>query len=148
MQGQHFHTSDHFIDPAEATPAELAPRGQDRVPYTGHVVLVLITAEGDRTQPIVADAREISVDEISIVSRQMLHPGAAGAMQMMRSDGRLALVGVEVRGSTYIGNMQHITACRFVPLPATMPVDEFLDEDGRLKLLDPCLMENRASAGG
>ena len=146
MAGRHFHTCDHAITRHGRTGADVTGSARERVAYQAHVALVLLAGDGDRTKPILADAREISVDGITIVSRQMLHPGATGAMQMLRADGRLALVGVEILSSTYVGNMEHVTACRFSPLPESMPVEDFLDDDGRLQMLDDRLRENRCDA--
>ena len=42
--------------------------------------------------------------------------------------------------------MEHVTACRFSPLPESMPVEDFLDDDGRLQMLDDRLRENRCDA--
>jgi hypothetical protein len=113
-----------------------------RVEYHDYVALLLISPTGDRGRPFVLRARNISLYGISVVSRNMLFPGSYGAMQLLRSDGELALVGVRVKASRYIGNMQHHTGMAFVPLPDGVSAEEFLDRQGRLVLMDPMLREN------
>jgi hypothetical protein len=113
-----------------------------RVAYHDYVALLLISPTGDRGRPVVLRARNISLYGISVVSRHMIYPGSVGAMQLLRSDGRLALVGVRVKASRYIGNMEHHTGMAFVPLPHGVSADEFIDRHGRLMLMDATLREN------
>jgi hypothetical protein len=113
-----------------------------RVPYRDYVALLLISPTGDRGRPIVLRARNISIYGISVVSRHMIYPGSVGAMQLLRTDGRLALVGVRVKVSRYIGNMEHHTGMAFMPLPHGVTAEEFLDRNGRLVLMDPQLRDN------
>jgi hypothetical protein len=68
----------------------------------------------------------------------MIHPGIEGAVQLVRSDGRTALIGVRSAYCRYIGGMMHETGLRFVPLPGRLRVDSFLDNRQRLKV-DPQL---------
>ena len=138
--------SDQFIDIAAGVRkldhALTDRRNIRRVPYRDYVALLLISPTGDRGRPIVLRARNISVYGISVVSRHMIYPGSVGAMQLLRSDGQLALVGVRVKVSRYIGNMEHHTGMAFMPLPHGVTAEEFLDRNGRLVLMDPQLRDN------
>lgn len=140
-------TPDHLIDIAAGVkPAEPIKkrdrRSRRRVPYDAYVALLLVAPTGDRGRPILLRAKDISYTGINLISRHMIYPGSCGAMQLLRSDGRVALVGVMVVGSRYIGNMQHQTGLAFVPLPPGVSAEEFLDKHGRLVLMDPRLREN------
>lgn len=138
--------TDQLIDIASGVKkidqAMMDRRNIRRVPYRDFVALLLISPTGDRGRPIVLRARNISIYGISVVSRHMIYPGSVGAMQMLRTDGRLALMGVRVKVSRYIGNMEHHTGMAFMTLPHGVTSEEFLDRNGRLVLMDPQLREN------
>lgn len=136
---------DQIIDLAEGVNAGAVikdRRAKRRVPYSGYVALLLVSPIGDRGRPMVLRARDISSGGISVVSRYMIYPGSRGALQLVRSDGYVALVGVQVTASRYLGNMQHHTGMEFVPLPPGITPQEFLDKQGRLVLMNPLLREN------
>jgi hypothetical protein len=125
--------------PENAGPERRAHR---RVPYDAAVTLLLCAPTGERGRPMVLKARDISLGGISVVGRQMIYPGSQGVAQLVRSDGRIALVGVVVTASRYIGNMRHLTGLSFIPLPQGFSEKEFLDKDGRLLLIDKRLRSN------
>ena len=87
-------------------------------------------------------SKDISLHGIRVLSRNMIYPGSQGVMQLMRSDGRLALMGVIVRSSRYAGNMEHQTGLQFGPLPRGWTPEEFIDRRGHMHLLHPKLCEN------
>lgn len=137
--------TDHLIDLAEGQQAQVQlidRRAVRRVPYRAYVALLLVSPMGDRGKPVVCRARNISLHGISVTSRYMIYPGSVGAMQLLRSDGRVALVGVKVKASRYMGSMEHHTGMSFIPLPSGVAAEEFLDANGRMMLLDPMLREN------
>jgi hypothetical protein len=137
--------ADQFIDIAAgfAEPTAIDERrARKRVDYDALVALVLIGPTGGRGQPQVVRAKDLSLTGIGVVSRHMMYPGSQGALQIVRSDGRAALVGVQVRHSRYIGNMEHYTGLKFVPLPTDISPMDFLDRHGRMALLDPALRQN------
>lgn len=138
--------TDQIIDEAQGVTAETAPhaerRAAPRLSYDAYVALLLISPLGDRGQPMVLRTKDISFSGISVISRNMIYPGSTGAMQMVRSDGYTALVGVSVATSRYLGNMLHMTGMEFVPLPVGVTAEEFMDKHGRLMLMDPLLREN------
>ena len=117
-------------------------RTRRRYRYDDYVALLLVAPTGDRGRPQVLRAKDISFNGISVRSKNMIYPGSAGALQLLRSDGTVALVGVTVIGSRYLGNMQHLTGMLFTGLPPGVTVDEFLDRHGRLILMDPMLRQN------
>jgi hypothetical protein len=145
MSEQQQNLADHFIDVASGLAATTSideRRARKRVQYEALVALVLISPTGGRGQPQVVRARDLSLTGIGVVSRHMLYPGSQGALQIVRSDGRSALVGVQVRHSRYIGNMEHYTGLKFIALPADISTSDFLDRHGRMVLLDPALRQN------
>jgi len=140
--------TDQLIDSAlradSASPATGAGerRRTKRVVYQAWVALLLVSPEGDRGRPMILRSKDISLHGIRIISRNMIYPGSQGVMQLMRSDGRLALVGVTVRSSRYSGNMEHQTGLQFGPLPRGWVAEEFVDRRGNMHLLHPKLREN------
>ena len=117
-------------------------RAKSRHPYCASVGLMLISPTGYRFAPIVLQARDLSIFGISVISQQMIHPGSDGAVQLVRSDGTIAIVGGVVRHCRYLGGMLHATGIEFGPLPYGLETSEFLDADGRLELFGPELSEN------
>jgi hypothetical protein len=113
-----------------------------RVPYPAWVALLLVSPQGDRGRPMILRSRDISLHGIRVISRNMIYPGSQGVMQLMRSDGRLALVGVAVKSSRYSGNMEHQTGLQFSPLPRGWVTEEFVDRRGQMLLLHPKLRDN------
>ncbi len=111
-------------------------RSKKRHPYNARLALVLVDSDGERSRPLLLRSRDISLDGLCVTSRQMIHPGASGAVQLVRSDGSIALVGVTVRYCRYVGKMQHNTGLQFTALPGEWVPEEFLDEEGQMPLLD------------
>ncbi|UCD73950.1 MAG: PilZ domain-containing protein [Phycisphaerales bacterium] len=133
--------ADRLIDIAAGVKASKSAveerRSRDRVPYDATVALILLGPDGYRSDPMLLRAKDISVGGISVISRNMIHVGAAGAIQLVKSDGRAALVGVEVRHCRYTGRMTHETGMRFTPIPEGLAPCDFLDRQGRMKILIP-----------
>jgi hypothetical protein len=111
-------------------------RGKKRHAYDARIVLILITPAGERSRPMLLQARDISMGGMCVVSRQMIHPGLNGALQLVRSDGRTAVVGVSVRYCRYAGRMEHYTGLQFGPLPAGLAAGDFPDGNGAPALPD------------
>jgi hypothetical protein len=118
-------------------------RAKGRVPYQGWVVLLLLGPAGERYPPRTLRAHDISSGGICVVSPQMMHVNSEGAIQMVRSDGSMAMAGVRVCHCRYIGKMKHHVGLAFIPMPEDFENESFLDEDGRMKLLDLRLESNR-----
>jgi hypothetical protein len=140
-----FNFADRVIDIASGaanTTSADERRARRRLDYEALVALVLIGPTGARGQPLVVKARDLSITGMGVVSRHMMYPGSQGALQIVRTDGRSALVGVQVRHSRYIGNMEHYTGLKFIPLPAGISTRDFIDRHGRMVLLDPALKQN------
>ena len=144
--------TDRLIDTAAGLrPAEEVTderRAKKRHLYDSRVVLILITPAGERSKPMVLQARDISMGGICVVSRQMIHPGLDGALQLVRSDGRTAVVGAKVRYCRYAGRMEHYTGLQFGPLPAGLSEEDFLNGNGAPALLDPKQAKNGAVPPG
>ena len=140
--------ADYFIDAAEGKRSG-AVAGSDRrikkrVPYNALVAIVLVGPTGQRGQPIVLRAKDLSLGGLCVLSRTMMYPGSRGAVQLVRSTGDVALVGVEVRHCRYSGDMQHQVGLQFVPMAAELASDSFLAQTGRMALLDPSLKADAA----
>jgi hypothetical protein len=112
-------------------------RSRQRVPYSAMVALILLGPDGYRSEPILLRARDLSGDGICVTGRNMIHVGSAGAMQLVRSDGRAALLGVQVMHCRYVGKMIHHTGMRFTDLPIGLSRLDFVDKHGRMKILIP-----------
>lgn len=141
--------ADRLIDIASGVaPATLEPvtderRVASRHPYNALVAVVLTSADGTGSRPMLLRTRNISMGGLCVVSRHMLHPETTGAVQLVRSDGTMAVVGVRVTHCRYVGNMEHETGLRFIPLPSMASIERFFDErEQRLRLADPLLREN------
>jgi hypothetical protein len=148
MSEQQHNLADQFIDVASGLSAAAAiddRRARRRLQYEALVALVLISPTGERGQPLVVRARDLSLTGMGVVSRHMMYPGSQGALQIVRSNGTSALVGVQVRHSRYIGNMEHYTGLKFIALPSDISTSDFLDRHGRMVLLDPALRQNYQS---
>lgn len=140
--------TDQIIDAASSGEAtESDRRLNDRKPYEALVAVVLVQPEGGSSDPIVLRAIDISVGGMGVVSRQMLHPGTRGAVQLVRSNGQRALVGFETRHSRYTGSLRHETGLEFTALPEGLSAEDFMDEKGRLVTLDPLLDQNLEPGG-
>lgn len=93
------------------------------------------TAKGaDITQ---VETEDISVGGMRIRCRRMLYPGSFGVIQIERADGSVALVGLEVIHTDYLGEMQYGSGCRFMPVPKSVIMRSFITQHGRLTPLRP-----------
>ncbi|MCA9290599.1 MAG: hypothetical protein KDA25_05690 [Phycisphaerales bacterium] len=111
-------------------------RDADGVPFDRFVALVLLVGDGGVSAVQVLRATELSPTGICVKSKQMMHPQTQGAIQIMRQDGTFAIIGVEVRHCQYVGDLAHAIGLRFVPLHERFRTTDFLDDDGRMPLLD------------
>jgi len=126
--------------------AALAPRSEGKVrwhPYEAAVAVMLVSPTRERGRQMLLQARTLSLHAINVTGRQMLYPGSEGALQLIRTDGRIALIGIRVEESDYIGSMTHHSTLRFTPLPEELTTSEFVDRRGHLKLFDTRLNKNR-----
>lgn len=126
--------TDQLIDQAAhmqaAGEAREEKRAQERHPYDAPAAIVLLSHEGQFSRPIPVRTADISHGGMRVVSRNMIHPGAHGAVQLLRSNGQVAVVGVRVMHCRYAGEMQHHTGLKFEPLSAKFTADRFLDAHG------------------
>jgi len=127
-------------DEAATLPVDM--RKARRLPYEALVALVLPGAAGERSAPIVLRAADISSGGLSVLGSEELPAGTEGVVQMVRTDRQYAIIGVRVRHCRYLGPMEHVTGLQFIPLPSGFTRHEFLDDNGRMKLLDPLLKQN------
>lgn len=128
--------TDELIEQASRmSSSTLERRGAKRHAYDGRVAIVLLSETGSPAPPALLRGRNISAGGLCVISRQMIHPGTVGAVQMVRSDGSSALVGVTVRYCVYVGNMRHFTGLEFMPLPSAITPADFVDQTGHMPLL-------------
>ena len=123
--------ADHLIDVAcgaapAAKNAQQDRRDRERQPYEASVNLLLLTHAGAVAPLQLLKAKDISAGGLCLRSRNMIHPGQRGAVQLVRSDGSLAVVGVQVLRCLYVGNMTHDIGMRFVDLPAGVTAESFI----------------------
>lgn len=125
--------TDRLIDVASGveddTQTVAERRSRDRHPYEETVAIMLLNPDGKKCGPLVAQAQDISRGGIRVVTRQMIHVGTQGAIQLRKSGGSTVLVGVEAIHCRYIGDMEHHTGLRFAPLPNGLSGSDFDDRD-------------------
>jgi hypothetical protein len=124
-----------------ATPSER--RVNRRLPYAANVVIVPIGPTGKAVSPIVVRAIDVSTTGLRLDAGTRIEEGMTGAVQMLRPSGQLALLGFVVRNYRGAGGPSHEVGIEFTALPDSMSADDFVDEHGRLKVLDSALLENR-----
>ncbi|MCA9295490.1 MAG: PilZ domain-containing protein [Phycisphaerales bacterium] len=127
----------------ESTSGSKTPerRVNRRLPYAANVVIVPVGPQGKPVSPIVVRAVDVSTTGLRLDAGTRIEEGMTGAVQMLRPSGQLALLGFIVRNYRGAG-ASHEVGIEFTKLPETMSADDFVDEHGRLKLLDPALLEN------
>ncbi len=138
--------TDRLIDLAAATTTTEAPseerRTTKRLEYDALVAIILLTPEGEKADAILLRAKDISRGGIRVVGRHHAESGRMGAVQLVRSNGQVALIGILVQHCQHLdGSTGYEMGLQFAPLPAGLSPDDFLD-DQRMKLLDPLLRGN------
>ncbi len=138
--------TDRLIDLAATTTTTEAPteerRTTMRLDYDALVAIILLTPEGEKAKPALLRAKDISRGGIRVVGRHQVESGQSGAVQLVRSNGQVALIGIRVQHCERLdGSTGYELGLQFAPLPAGLSPDDFLD-DQRLKLLDPLLRGN------
>lgn len=117
-------------------------RNQKRHPYSLLVGLILHDENRNLMPPLLLRANDLSVGGIGVCSREPIEVGRKGVLQLVRSNGNLALAGVEVMHSRYCKDLEHIVGLSFIPMPPGFRTEDFLDDQGRLALFDPLLRSN------
>ncbi len=138
--------TDRLIDLAEKTKTVATSteerRTTKRLDYDALVAMILLTPEGEKSAPILLRAKDISRGGIRVVGRHHAESGRMGAVQLVRSNGQVALIGILVQHCQHLdGSTGYEMGLQFAPLPAGLSPDDFLD-DQRMKLLDPLLRGN------
>jgi hypothetical protein len=110
------------IDAAARIASGARPPADNRRSHTRHpfhidvpVVWLGPLRQSDRVGSV--RASDISVGGVRILGRHMLYPRSTGVIQLTRPDGSMALVGVEIVHTAYIGEMRYASGCRFIPIP-------------------------------
>lgn len=118
-------------------------RQRKRVKFDVQLPLILITRDGQRWGPMLVRGWDLSACGMSVVTRQMIHEGLRGVVQLRRSNGQMAMIGVEVMHCRYIGAMQHLTGLRFTrEAPDQLSPEAFIGRDGSMMRLDENLRGN------
>ena len=123
--------ADHLIDVAcgaapKADNAQQDRRDRERQPYEASVNLMLLTQGGTISPVQLLRAKDISAGGLCLRSRNMIHPGQRGAVQLVRSDGSVAVVGIHVLRCMYVGNMTHEIGMRFIDIPSGLTPEDFV----------------------
>ena len=103
---------------------------------------VLLDGDDRPTQPILLRTRDISEGGVCITCRHPLKIHRRGVVQLVRSGGRRALTGVEVRHCQYLGDETHEVGLKFTAIPDVQDLDQWLDDQGTPKLFDALLSGN------
>lgn len=96
---------------------EAERRTAERHDYPHKVVVLLRSVDSSQPRPIPVQGVDISSGGLCVESKTIFRPGAVGVVQLKRSDGTHALVGVQVCRCTYTGDMMHQSGLRFIPAP-------------------------------
>ena len=146
MSETNYAITDQLIDCASgnASACEIASdrRTQKRHPYSLLVGLILHDENRNLMPPLLLRAKDLSVGGIGVRSREPIEAGRKGVLQLVRSNGNLALAGVEVMHCRYYKDLEHIVGLSFIPMPPGFRTEDFLDDQGRLALFDPLLRSN------
>ena len=136
------------IDSAEQIGAgKKAPSSKDRREHHRHAYTVdapvvwLSHTNGKASDVTRVETDDISVGGIRIIGRRMLYPGTFGVLKLRRPDESMALVGVEVMHTDYIGDMRYASGCRFMPVPKSLIIKHFIDDTGRMTELAPGVLK-------
>ena len=139
--------ADRLIDVAagveQTSASEPERRMQSRVEYDALVAMMIVDECGVCSEPFVVRANDISLGGLSVVSGRYLPAEAQTVVQLVRSDGTSALVGASVRHCRTMRPAEHHIGLAFGSMPDTVNTEDFLDEHGQLRLLDPLLKDNR-----
>ncbi len=109
--------------------------------YETLVGLVLVDDAGGRGDPMVLRSRDLSTGGMGLVGRHPIDAGTAGVMQIVRGDGRVALLGVVIRHCRYVDDQTHEIGLEFCDLPPGVTAADFMDEHGTIELFDPLLKD-------
>lgn len=125
------------IGPHPSHPEDDNRRRRERIGFHSPVALVLIDLNGHCRSPLVLQAEDLAAGGLCLRSASMIHPGTAGAVQMVRSDGGTMIQGVIVRWCRYVGEMKHLIGLEFQQAHPAIGPSHFKDEQGRTVLFDP-----------
>jgi len=117
-------------------------RCRRRHPFEALVAIRFFESDGLSDETKIFQARDISVGGLSVESAEQVESGTSGVMQIVRSNGHVALVGVAVRHTRAVNNDLYQIGLAFGPLPGGLRVEDFLDDSGGLPLFDPRLRDN------
>lgn len=111
-------------------------RRHERFRFKSQVPVVWFTRE-HVLKVVNVRTSDISVGSVRLIGRAVLRPGLRGAMEMHKSDGARALVGLEVRHCSYVGKMHYAYGCVFAALSPQLIKSWFTDANGRVLTLAP-----------
>ncbi len=135
---------DQIIDAAARIAPGFCPvedrRHSRRLPYNAPVAIQFIESDGTRRPAFSGRGRDLSTSGIKIDCKQNVAPGTRGVIQLARSNGQIALIGITVMHCRAdAASSAHTLGLRFAPLPEGVAVADYCDKHGRLMLLDPAL---------
>ena len=142
---------DQIIDAAAAISPGTCPREDRRqnrrLPYNSPVAMQFLARDGAKQTPITGRGRDLSTSGIKIDCDQSVPSKSRGVIQLIRSTGQIALIGVTVMHCRPdAASRAHTLGLQFAPLPDGIAIADYCDEKGRLKLLDPALRPNASSS--
>jgi hypothetical protein len=134
---------DLAVGESTGKPRRAERRSNKRLSYDALVALVLLSSGGEKSEAVVLRAKDISFGGLRVMGRRELALGARGAVQLMRSNGQMAVVGATVQHCQYNPDAHgYEIGLQFVALPRALSPRDFLDGKSRMKLLDPLLRSN------
>ncbi len=106
-------------------------RRADRRAYKSPVSLSVMRGS-EFCRPVDVTAVDISVCGIGVLTRQMMHRGAVGALHLRMPDGSTAIVGVVVMNCHYVGEMNHRVGLQFTELHPSYAESPHMPENSRV----------------
>lgn len=108
--------------------------------YAALVGLIFLRRDGSTGRPVAARSKNLSATGICVTTREPVEIGQRGAVQLIRSNGTTAVVGVRVQHCHCFGELAGCEmGLQFVPVPRGLSTADFLDEQQKLKYMDPIL---------
>jgi hypothetical protein len=141
---------DQIIDAAASIAPGACPiddrRQNRRLPYNAPVAMQFLARDGAKQPPITGRGRDLSASGIKIDCDSSVPAKSTGVIQLVRSNGQIALIGVKVMYCRPDdASRSHTLGLQFAPLPESIAIADYCDQQGKLKLLDPSLRPPRAA---
>ncbi len=130
---------DRILDVARGVafrgPSERENRELTRIPFDGHVALVVLLPTGEKAPPVSLAAQDVSSGGLCVIAPQELAVGGRGAILILKSDGEAVILGARVVYANWLGVPGFECGLEFELQPSGVSLEDFLDAEGNLPRL-------------